>query len=177
MRAVCYCKDCQAYARFLGTPGILDTCGGTEVVASLPRQVRFTSGEEALVCLSLSPRGILRWYAECCRTPMANTPRNRAIAYVGLVSSALQARGRPLESSFGPVRMVVNTKSATGTVRSAPTDNFMGLLSLMKTLLGARLSGSYRDNPFFHAASGTPIRQPHVLSPAERAQAYGRPPA
>ena len=29
-RATCYCKDCRAYARFLGQPGVLDEAGGTE---------------------------------------------------------------------------------------------------------------------------------------------------
>jgi hypothetical protein len=36
-RAVCYCKDCQAYARFLSAPCVVDSSGGTEIVASLPK--------------------------------------------------------------------------------------------------------------------------------------------
>jgi len=171
-RAVCYCKDCQAYARFLGTPGVLDECGGTEVVASLPKHVHFINGQEALACLSLSPRGILRWYAECCNTPIGNTPRSPKISYVGLVHSCLEAHSPSLESSFGPLRMEVNTKSAIGKVGSTPLGSVIGVLTLTKALLGARLSGSYRENPFFLTGSATPIRQPYVLSKAEREQAY-----
>lgn len=171
-RAVCYCKDCQAYARFLRTPGVLDTCGGTEVVASLPKHVHFTGGHEALACLSLSPRGILRWYADCCNTPIGNTPRNPKISYVGLVRSCLEVHSPSLESSFGPLRMAVNTKSASGKVRSTPAGSVMGVLTLMTALLGGRLSGAYRENPFFRTGSATPIRQPYVLSQAERERAY-----
>jgi hypothetical protein len=171
-RAVCYCKDCQAYARFLRTPRVLDRCGGTEVVASLPKHVHFISGQDALACLSLSPRGILRWYAKCCNTPIGNTPRNPTLAYVGLVHSGLETHSPSLESSFGPLRMAVNTKSAIGKVRPTPVATVIGVLALIKVLLGARLSGAYKDNPFFLAGSDTPIRQPYVLSKVEREQAY-----
>src|SRR5690606_34974463 len=35
-RATCCCKDCRAYARFLGDPGVLDEAGGTDVVPTAP---------------------------------------------------------------------------------------------------------------------------------------------
>ena len=54
-RAVCYCKDCQAYGRFLAPP-VLDPLGGTEVAAALPAAVRFDEGLEHLACMSLGPR-------------------------------------------------------------------------------------------------------------------------
>jgi hypothetical protein len=68
VRAVCYCKDCQAFARFLerSDDAVLNELGGTEIVAMLPRYVHFTQGLEALVCMSLSERGLLRWYSSCC---------------------------------------------------------------------------------------------------------------
>src|SRR5215510_11671750 len=60
-RGVCYCKDCQAYAHFLGAADIvLDDMGGTDVVATLPKHLRITGGMDALACLSLTDRGILR---------------------------------------------------------------------------------------------------------------------
>ena len=173
-RAICYCKDCQAYARFLGVPGVVDSRGGTEVVASLPKHLHFTAGEQELACMSLSPRGLLRWYAKCCNTPIGNTPRNYKVSYVGLVHSCLETRSPPLNASFGPLRVAVNTRSALGKVRTTPVGTLIGVLRLMKSLLSARLSGAYKDNPFFLASSGIPIRQPHVLSEAERDRAYRR---
>ena len=42
-RGVCYCKDCQAFAHFLGRPTeILDERGGTEVAQILPKNLAFT---------------------------------------------------------------------------------------------------------------------------------------
>jgi hypothetical protein len=174
-RIVCYCRDCQAYARFLGSRGVVNECGGTEVVASLPRHVQFTNGQEMLSCLSLSDGGVLRWYARCCKTPVGNTPRSSKIAYVGLVHSCLEAHVPQLLTSFGPLRMAVNTKGALGDVRSTPVSNVVGFLGLVSALLGARLSGAYKSNPFFLAESGFPVRPVHVLSTAERSRAYGAP--
>ena len=86
----CYCRDCQAFAHALGNPGaILDKLGGTDIVATLQQYVTFTKGTEALACLSLSERGLLRWYANCCNTPIANTARNPKLSYVGLVHTCL----------------------------------------------------------------------------------------
>ena len=65
-RGVCYCRDCQAYAHALGNAGmILDNLGGSDVVATLQQHVTFTKGTEALACMSLTERGLLRWYASC----------------------------------------------------------------------------------------------------------------
>jgi hypothetical protein len=172
MRAVCYCEDCQAYARFLHTPGIVDQDGGTEVVASLPKHVHFTAGLDVLACMSLSERGILRWYASCCNAPVGNTPRDPKLPYVGVVHSCLEASSPTIESSFGQLHMAVNTKSARNKVRSTPIASTVGLLTLMKSVLGARLTGAYKINPFFMPSSRIPIRQPHVLSNSEREQVY-----
>ena len=61
-RGVCYCKDCQAFAHFLGkTDDILDEMGGTDIMATLPKYVTFTQGLEALACMSLTEAGMLRW--------------------------------------------------------------------------------------------------------------------
>jgi hypothetical protein len=171
-RAVCYCKDCQAFARFLERPddAVLNESGGTEIIATLPGHVHFTQGMEALVCMSLSDHGLLRWYARCCNTPVGNTPRDFKISYVGLIHSCLAKHNPSLEDSFGPVRMVLQTGSAKGKVKSTPVSNFISLLAIMKSVLGARMSGRYKSNPFFVKDSGTPIRQPRVLTKAERAR-------
>src|SRR4030095_16261616 len=169
-RAICYCKACHAFAHFLERQGdaVLNELGGTEIVATLPKHVHFTQGLEALVCMSLSDRGLLRWYTSCCNTPIGNTPRDFKISYVGLIHSCLTKRAPSLQDSFGPVRMVLQTKSAKGQVKSTPMSNFVTLLKIMKSVIAARLSGGYKHNPFFVEDSGTPIKQPRVLTAAER---------
>jgi hypothetical protein len=173
-RAVCYCSDCQAFARFLGTPGVVDDDGGTEVVASLPRHLHFTAGLDALACLSLTERGLLRWYARCCNTPIGNTPRNPKVPYVGVISACLEATSPSIESSFGRRRIAVNTQSARHPVRSTSVATAAAVLRLMSRAALDRIGGAYRSNPFFEPETLQPIRGVHVLSQAERARAYGR---
>ena len=38
-RLVCYCKDCQAFARFLDRADVLDAAGGTDIVQMPPGRV------------------------------------------------------------------------------------------------------------------------------------------
>src|SRR5262245_33105196 len=71
-RFVCYCEDCQAFARFLGRTDVLDAAGGTDIFQMPPAHVKLTAGTDAMRCLSLSNK-VLRWYSDCCHTPIANT--------------------------------------------------------------------------------------------------------
>ncbi len=112
-RAVCYCHDCQAFAHYLGLPeGMLDEAGGTPVVAVRPRHVVVVAGAEHLACMSLTERGMLRWYTRCCNTPIGNTPRSMRQHYLGLVHTCLEGGSAGLEASFGPVKMRVNRHGA-----------------------------------------------------------------
>jgi hypothetical protein len=168
-RGVCYCNDCQAYAHFLGkADDILDEMGGTDVVAILPKYVTFTQGLETLACISLTENGMLRWYASCCNTPIGNTPRNFKVAHVGLVHTCLKGPLNTLESSFGPIRMRVNTKNAKGKPRSMPISTITSVLRFLSSLIRARLDGSYKLTPFFDPNLGTPVTSPKVLTSTER---------
>src|SRR5215475_2713397 len=73
LRFVCYCEDCQAFAHFLERTDVLDPAGGTDIFQMPPGRVRLTAGTDALRSLRLSDEGVLRWYSECCRTPIANS--------------------------------------------------------------------------------------------------------
>jgi hypothetical protein len=168
VRGVCYCRDCQAFAHFLGDPQeILDSLGGTEVIAIPPRWVSITAGSEELVCMSLTEHGTLRWYADCCRTPIGNTPRDVKFSHLGLFPACLGSTST-LDSAFGPVRMRVNRQSAKGRAPAAPVPTFvMALVRYGGLLAWSRISGKYRQNPFFDATTGLPLVPPRVLSKAE----------
>lgn len=171
-RAVCYCKDCQAYARFLGRQeDMLDRHGGTEIIATLPRRLRFTAGTDELACMSLSDSGLLRWYAACCDTAIGNTPRDPRTSYVGIVVGCLPASQAELTRAFGPCTLALNTASARGEVRSGGSVFFAGM-RIARNILLSRLSGRYRQNPFFDTATAQPMVAPRVLQPAERQALY-----
>jgi hypothetical protein len=167
-RAICYCRDCQTFARFLGPTGILDELGGTDIVATTPGVVHFTQGREQLRCMSLSGTGLLRWYAACCRTPIGNTPRSPKLPYVGLVHNCLAGTPSDLDAAFGAAKVAINTESARGDVKPTKWRTFASLLKIMRNVFAARLSGAYRDNPFFKAGTAEPIVAPQVLSSQER---------
>ncbi|WP_202842333.1 DUF6151 family protein [Luteimonas saliphila] len=171
-RATCYCRDCRAYARWLERPGLMDARGGTDIVAINPRAVRFTAGVDRVACMSLSPGGLLRWYASCCRTPLGNTPRDGRIAYVGLPAASL-APPAAVDAAFGPAgRTLINTGSAQGEVKATPVAFLVDGLRIVAGILGARLR---RQRPsLFFDAEGQPIRAPAVLAQAERASLYDR---
>ena len=168
-RAVCYCRDCQAFAHFLGRANeILDSKGGSDVVQTSPSRVTFTDGVEMLACMRLSPNGLMRWYAKCCNTPIGNTVANFKVSFVGLVHSCLDNGGQSLHDSFGPVRMSINTKAAKGEVRSNSLAAIGGVTRILGMLLRARLNGSYKRTMFFSQRTGAPVAQPKVLSREER---------
>src|SRR5690554_6746798 len=78
--AICYCNDCQAFARFLGkSVEVLDAQGGTEIIQIQPGQLNFSRGTEQLACMRLTDKGLLRWYTRCCNTPLGNTSPNRKL--------------------------------------------------------------------------------------------------
>jgi uncharacterized protein DUF6151 len=171
IRGICYCKDCQTYARALGqSERVLDGCGGTDVVATLGKYVTFTTGLKSLACLSLSEKGLLRWYASCCNTPIANTLRNHRIPYVGLVHVALGSESQ-ITNVFGPVQMQLNISSAADMPNWKANGKLLALVRFLPSLLFGRLDRSYRLSPFFHSTEGTPIVAPRVLSRYEIQQA------
>lgn len=172
VRATCYCKDCQAYARWLDRPGVADAQGGTDMVAMNPAGVHITAGSEQIACMSLSGKGILRWYAACCRTPLGNTPRDGRIAYVGVVAMGLWP-AREMDAAFGPKgKTVINSGSARGKVKATPVGFVTGGLRIVRGMLGARLRG--QGPMLFFDGEGQPIRRIEVLSATERAALDGK---
>jgi hypothetical protein len=163
-RAVCYCKDCQAFARFLGQEReTLDAQGGSDILQILPKNVSFAQGVESLACMRLTDKGMVRWYAGCCKTPIGNTLANYKISFIGLLHNCLESSGHPLHDSFGPVRCRVNPQGAIGEPKPKTVGMGTALLWLGKTILQARLNGDYKKTPFFRAETGLPIVAPQVL--------------
>ncbi len=169
-RVVCYCSDCQAFARFLGQESeTLDAQGGSDIVQTLPRNVTFTQGADALACMRLTDKGMVRWYAGCCQTPIGNTLENSKISFVGLLHNCLEAPERSLQDSFGAVRTYAYPQGAIGDPKPTRTGMATTIWWLMKTILRARVNGDYKRSPFFK--DGRPIATPRVISSAERASA------
>ncbi|OYX41806.1 MAG: hypothetical protein B7Z02_14465 [Rhodobacterales bacterium 32-67-9] len=160
----CYCADCQTFLNHLKAPEYLDAAGGTELFQTLPHAIRFTAGDENLRLLRLSPKGLMRWYAGCCGTPIANTLTSPALPFVGAVL-------RPGQIGFGPVITHANVTSARGPIRQSGV--LRAIIGVMWRAAAAKLTGRNRPNPFF-ASDGTPTVAPRTLTLAERDAARPR---
>lgn len=160
-RVSCYCRDCQAWARWLGTPGLLDDSGGTDVVVITPGLLRFESGQEQMACATLSGK-VLRWYAACCRTPLANTGARARPVFATLAAGTMDSL-RLVEIAGPPARAVAHQRSATAPVRATPLTLARAVAGTAIGLLGAKLRRQ-QHSPFFDAASGEPLRVPQPIS-------------
>lgn len=170
----CYCTDCQAFARFLEREAdTLTPAGGTDIIQTEPKYVSFHQGQQYLACMRLSPRGLLRWYASCCSTPIGNTLPHRQASFVGLIHTCLKG-GQPLDGAFGPANLHVHTRHARGDTRPKTVGFQRAMLRVSFMLLRGFMDGSYRQSPFF-GPDGGPISAPRVLSEEERRALKGKP--
>jgi Family of unknown function (DUF6151) len=165
---VCYCRDCQAFAHFLGRADVvLDERGGSQIIQVPPKNLTFTQGGEALACMRLTQTGLLRWYAACCNTPIGNTLATPKISFIGLVHNCLETGGQSLDASFGPIRAWVNPSGAKGDPKPEAAGRGPVVWWFISRVLKARLNGDYKHNPVFRADTGQPVVVPRVLSAEE----------
>jgi hypothetical protein len=170
-RFVCYCRDCQAFARFLDRPDVLDAAGGTDIFQMPTGRVRLTAGTDAVRCLHFSSR-VLRWYTDCCRTPIGNTAGPR-FPVVGVIHSFMchDADGGFRDEVLGAPLCRIYERSAVGPLPpNAPPPPSLGLFALrVLRLLSWWLRGLGRPNPFFDNHTNAPLFAPRAFTPGERA--------
>jgi len=168
--AVCYCRDCQAFAHYLGKANeILDARGGTDIVQTQPKNLTFAQGSGQLACIRLTPKGLLRWYTRCCRTPIGNTLATPTLSFIGLLHSCLGEDAVSVEKSFGGVTAWVHTDGARGQPKPATGGLGRSVWWFLRTAIRARVNGDYRQTPLFRPDTGAPVAVPHVLTPEEHA--------
>jgi hypothetical protein len=170
-RFVCYCQDCQAFARFLERPDVLDPAGGTDIFHMPTGRVKLTAGTDVVRCLQLSSK-VFRWYTDCCRTPIGNTAGPR-FPIVGLIHSFMDhdADGRSRDEVLGAPLCRFFERSAVGPLPpNAPAPPSLRLFAFRgSTLLGWWLRRLGRPNPFFDDNTNAPLSMPRMLTPSERA--------
>lgn len=172
-RVVCYCDDCQSFAHFLGRADtVLDTHGGTDIFQMSPARLQITEGAEHLACMRLTPKGLLRWYAACCQTPIGNTLPTRHVPFVGLIHSCMDhaADDRSRDATLGPVRARVHGRFAKGDRTELVAHEWAPVSMLMRfagVLLMARLRGDHKTSPFFNPRTNEPSATPRILSDDE----------
>jgi hypothetical protein len=179
-RFVCYCNDCQAFARFLERPDVLDPAGGTDIFQMPPARVRLSAATDAVRCLRLSSK-VLRWYTDCCRTPIGNTASGPQFPIVAVIHAFMdhEADGRSRDEVLGPPLCRIYERSAVGPLPpNAPAPPSLGVfVRRASKLLGWWARGLGRPTPFFDDRTNAPLAEPRVLTQSERAQAQSAPPS
>ena len=168
-RVVCYCDDCQAFLHQIGRADLLDTLGGSDIVQVAPASLSFHRGIDRIVGVRLTPKGLYRWYTDCCKTPVGNT-LGPAIPFVGIVAKVFDGGATSPDDVFGkPVGGHLG-KFAIGSAPEASMKvNPRLLMRMLRMIAGWRFGGKTWPHPFFDRATRAPTRPVVTLSPADRA--------
>lgn len=167
-RVVCYCDDCQAFLHHLGRADLLDEHGGTDIVQVAPASLTFDRGMDRIVGLRLKPKGLYRWYSDCCKTPLGNTV-SPAIPFIGIVAEVFKGAGTGPDEIFGKPIGAILGKYAIGTAPEGSTNLNLRLFArAIRMVIGWRLRGRTWPHPFFDRATRGPSRPLTTLSHAER---------
>jgi hypothetical protein len=167
-RIVCYCDDCQAFLHQLGRADLLNAQGGSDIVQLAPASFTFLQGQHRIVGLRLAPRGLFRWYASCCNTPVGNTV-TPSIPFVGILAPAFDHATQRADDVFGPPTGALLGKYAIGEPPAGSTGfNLSVILGAVAKVLGWRLRGKTWPHPFFEKGKSEPVYPVTVLSQDER---------
>ena len=165
-RIVCYCDDCRAYLRYLQRPELLDEAGGSDIFQMAPGDLVLTQGLSEVRCMRLSNRGMHRFYAGCCRTPIGNTLGAR-LPFIGVLHAFMELTPERRDTLLGPASGIMASYATGPSVlpNAHPKMPPRLILNAMQRMLAWSLSGRARS-PLFQG--GRPIAAPIVLSAAER---------
>ena len=167
---ICSCKGCQSYAHFLGrTDDMLDAEGGSNIFQLDPKNLEITEGMDHVACMRVTPDGPLRWYTDCCKTPLGNTFPKGGVPFLGMLPICTGHKGNSEEivNIVGSVRGHVNPPAPLPF--GGRLKNFLMLVRFAGKLAWWRLTGGRSYKPFFDADTMKPIRKPFTISDEERA--------
>jgi len=150
-RVVCCCDDCQRFADHLNFEGeILDEFGGTELYQTSQSQVKINTGVEHLRCARLSPKGLNRWYTDCCNTPVGNT-MGSSMPFIGVIHNFMAIEGKRSDT-LGAIRAYVQVQHARGNPTYPHSSKKFPLgitLRIIRKLLTWKFKGMNKPSAFF----------------------------
>jgi len=158
---VCHCDDCARAARYFDADTRTDQ--GIALWQTTPDRIQIDTGAEHLRLMRLSPRGLFRWYAGCCNTPIANTLTTPWLPFAGLMVDRLDD-----PAPLGPVIC----ESFVPVPGGRPTNRNAVVMAWRIFLrgIGARLAGLAQKTPFFTWPDKQPAAAPE-LAPKDAGRA------
>ncbi|MEO1658869.1 MAG: DUF6151 family protein [Pseudomonadota bacterium] len=164
----CYCTDCQTSATYLGHDDeVLDEKGGTEVYQFVPFRLTFTSGADQIGLIRLKDKGLMRWTAKCCNTPMFTSSAAAGAPIMGIVNPSVRATNpEEAKAAMGPTIGAFCADEGWDT----PDIPKVGLPRLIGRALvraaGPVLSGKAKHHPLF-TADRSPVADAYILTDDE----------
>ncbi|MCZ4353327.1 DUF6151 family protein [Roseovarius aestuarii] len=165
---MCYCSDCQLAARLHENGAdVLTPAGGTNIWHTVPNHIGDIAGAGHLSILRLSPRGMFRWHAGCCGTPLINTFPNLALPFAGVVLR--QSELDSVAPVTGPVTCHYSTVGALRGAGAPAQDSGVprAIIGIGSRMLRALVSAKSRRNPL-RSDDGSPIAPKRVVTLEER---------
>ncbi|NQD96393.1 hypothetical protein HP532_27405, partial [Pseudomonas sp. CrR25] len=138
--------------------------GGTEIVQVAQQRLLFFQGENLLSAVRLSNKGMIRWYATCCGSPIGNTMASPKASFIGLIHTCLDRR--QMDKDFGADVAVLNTDTALGETKPKQRGLLGVLARFIWIVVTNRFNGRYKKSPFFNS-SGLPRVTPKILEADE----------
>jgi hypothetical protein len=168
-RVICYCDDCQAFAHWLARADLLDAHGGTDIVQLAPASLVFTEGQDRIAGIRLTARGLHRFYACCCNTPLGNMVSPR-VPFVGVAAEAFRVDGQDPDDVFGKPVGAIKGEFAIGEPPAGSKGiSFRLFTRAIGKVLSWRLTGRNWPHPFVDRATGEFRFPVTLLSPETRA--------
>ncbi len=158
-RAECFCHDCRAAEVYAGQPD--PAPGPVQLYQSVPNRVRIDGGKDQLAAFAFGEKGPLRWQAQCCGATMFLTGRSPKLSFTSFRTDRLQD-----DSPLGPVRAQAFVRKENGKRGHRGLARFIS--GFAGRALAARVTGSWKQTPFFDTTTGKPVSDIHIVTKAER---------
>jgi hypothetical protein len=140
---------------------VLDQYGGTDIFQIPVSFLTITEGKSEIACVRLSPKGMHRWYAKCCNTPIGNT-FGAGGPFIGVIHSFMD-KSEMSEVDLGKSRGHILTKFAKTPVPENLKGSSLSInFRVVAKILSWKLKGLNKPSEFFNN-NAEPICQPQIL--------------
>lgn len=158
-RIICHCVDCQSFAKYLKKQDeILDEYKGTDIYQMPISYIKITEWKEKIKCIRLTSKGLHRWYADCCKTPIGNTMWS-GMAFMWVIHNFMNHQ---VSRDSDLWEVLANTLLKDNSGERKSTRFIVILPRVIWKLFIWKLKGLNKPSSFFND-SGKPIFEPIIL--------------
>ena len=135
---------------------------GVELYQTTPDKITFQRGQENLGVFSFTPERLLRFRASCCGVQMFTTLAKPKIAMAAIMTDLLQDT-----AAIGPIASESFIPQDDGSFKHSSVLRLYGG-TIWRALI-ARVTGRWKNTPFFDIATGKPVADIYIPTKEERA--------